>query len=691
MSIHRLLRPVGLLALAAFLCLRSEVLAQRTVSGAYNPDAVYLQAYMLMLDAEKLENQKNYAGAYYKYQDASNLFDSVARTSPDWQPQIVNVRRGLIRRKLEEVRALERERRTSGSADAPPSALPAASGAAVEVLPGIPAQNHGGTGASPIDSKLADYQTQLNQRQNRVEDLQKSLEQKTAELFKVKNELNDSLRAQLDLKSKLETASTKGDRQKSELEKQVKQLTEALQQATRVQEEAKQKIDSLVAELSTANTTIRQLNREKEDLIAERGQLMALVNGRDDTKGAADRLIEQNRQLKAQLDAANEKIAGLSKDKDAAQKEAAQLRDQLGKVREELAATQKENQTFRQQIAGLRQRLEETNASLVQMAPTMKSDSELGEENKLLRKMLLDQLSQQSYREQKKKLALEQIAKMQIDSDELLTAINDMAAPPAALSPEEKSLLEQPGLKQFLDGKGISSTLLTRPGEASSGAASGSADAGAPDGVRPPSPVPPAPLSADLQILADAGKAAFQRGRLTEAERSFKTWLENDPLNTAALSNLAAVQIKQNRYSDSRKTLEKLLAVQDRADDYALYLLGLSYYKQKSYEEAEKTLIQAVQQNPSNARAFYVLGMVANKKGELENAKAAFLEAVDKDPAYGDAHMNLARIYAFQKETDKAVRHYGRAIEAGAQRDTELERKMGTARNSGEPPLPVEQ
>ena len=497
--------------------------------------------------------------------------------------------------------------------------------------------------------------------------MQRQLQARETELFQVKQDLltsrreyNEALRKQVDLQNKVDTADRKREREVGEIKKQLEAATAALEKAKGVESEATTKIDAILAELANARATIAQFAKEKEQLIVERNQMAALVESKGGS-GGADALLAENKRLKQELDAATAKVATLQKDKETAVKEAAGLREQIAKVRDELDRTKKENEDYRQQIAGLRSKLEATNERLADLAPSTMPDSELAMENRELRKMILDQLKQQTFREEKKRLALEQLAKLQINNEELLTTIDQLAAPPTALSAEETQRIQDPVISEFMNKQALSGTIVAK------------AD-------RQASPARPVrgrqELNADLQTVAEAGLAAYRTGRVSEAGRSFQVILRDDPTNVFALSNLAVVQVKQENFPAAEKTLKKALAYNEQ-DAFCHYLLGLTHYRQGKLEDAATSLVNALEFEPQNARAHFTLGLVFNRRGEVTEARNQFLEAVSIEPTYADAHYNLAIIYVSQGDPDQAASHYRKAVENGSERDMELEKLLG--------------
>ena len=676
-------------------------LAAQQNPGSYDVEGVYLKGFMMVQEAEKLERQGNYAGAYFKYKEANEVFDSVARGYPDWQASMVNYRRNLVRRNMEQARQKERARReersglggTAGGAELLPNvdesgapfseATPPPPATVRPTVPATPAAGGLDRQIGQMDQRLQGFNTQSAELQQRLQSREAELFEVNQKLLASKREINAALQKQIELQNLVDTASVKRDREVSSLKKQLEMATAALEQASQSQNEATTQIDGLLQELSAARQTMTQLGKERDELAAEKNQLLALVQGKDGL-AAAEALLDENKRLKRQLDEANAKVATLSTDKESAVKEAVALREQIAAVRDELDRSKEENEAYRQQIAGLRTKLEAATDQLVDATPMTKDDSELAGENRMLRKMIVDQLKHQTFREEKKRLALEQLAKLQISNEELLGTLDQIAAPPPTLSPEETQRIQDPVIANFMENQGVAGTIIARA-EDGAGAPTTAAEAGGgpaaagEEGDRPARPVRGLQsLSDDLKTVAEAGLGSFARGRYWESRRAFQTILREDPTNLFGLSNLAVTQVKQQDFAGAEKTLKKALAYSEQ-DAFCHYLLGVVGYRQGQLEEAERSLINALQLDPKNARAFFTLGCVQNKRGDLEKARDAFTAAVGLEPAYADAHYNLAVIFANAGDLEKAAGHYQSAMGQGASRDPALEQVLGVS------------
>src|SRR5205085_10850580 len=131
--------------------------------------------------------------------------------------------------------------------------------------------------------------------------------------------------------------------------------------------------------------------------------------------------------------------------------EIAALKKEVGSVKDQLARAQKESRDYQNQMADLQQKLENTNKQLAQAkADNTASAAEkkkMQEENGILRGIVLRQQKEQARRDQTKKLVLDQLAKLEIDSKTLLSQIDYLGQPVVKLTAKERALFKKPELQ----------------------------------------------------------------------------------------------------------------------------------------------------------------------------------------------------------------------------------------------------
>ena len=125
---------------------------------------------------------------------------------------------------------------------------------------------------------------------------------------------------------------------------------------------------------------------------------------------------------------------------------------------------------------------------------------------------------------------------------------------------------------------------------------------------------------------------------------------------TSELAQVSAL-IRQGHFDVAEKRLERLLTKQPHSTS-ALNLLGVVYLREARYEEAEKTLREAVALASKFFDAWRNLGDALNAQGKAEEARAAYEEAVKGVPDDAASHFALTALYQksgqFQSSLDAA-------------------------------------
>jgi tetratricopeptide (TPR) repeat protein len=132
----------------------------------------------------------------------------------------------------------------------------------------------------------------------------------------------------------------------------------------------------------------------------------------------------------------------------------------------------------------------------------------------------------------------------------------------------------------------------------------------------------------DQAAKLSAALRAHQGGDLREAERLYRSVLQEDPRHAAALNRLG------------------ILAAQTRRPDLAAELIG-----------------RAVEVEPDNPEYRYNAGLAAQERGDRATAIAAYRRALEQAPDYADALANLGNLLLAEGQADEGERHLRRAIE----------------------------
>lgn len=166
-------------------------------------------------------------------------------------------------------------------------------------------------------------------------------------------------------------------------------------------------------------------------------------------------------------------------------------------------------------------------------------------------------------------------------------------------------------------------------------------------------------------------------GNYAEAEKKFKEVLRQDEDNVYVLAHLGNAQFALNELAACEKTIKHALEL-DPEDPGSLFLMGLLRYRQNRLDEALDALSLSAKCNPTNTATQNFLGCVLADKGLRRAAETAFRKALLCDPNYGDAHFNLALVYAGSKppSLELARWHYKRALALGHDKSDKMEQLL---------------
>ncbi|MEY5062741.1 MAG: repeat containing protein, partial [Verrucomicrobiota bacterium] len=349
--------------------------------------------------------------------------------------------------------------------------------------------------------------------------------------------------------------------------------------------------------------------------------------------------------------------------------ELASLRTQVDSLEKKLAEANSKsaelaraNEDYKKQIADLTGQL--------QLAGTAgKSDSTLAKENAMLRSILDRQLKEQARREAARRLVLDEFKNLAVSTEALKTQMEVLSSPLVALSAEEENMLK------------VSAPSLIAP-EPEAPAASGTGatatlSSSAEKPVSPESYSEKPRIPEEFKDTAAKATSLYNEKKFDEAAAAYQEILNKYPQSIYALSNLGVVRFQQQKYPEAEKALREAIRVAPN-DAFSHSVLGIVLVQQEKYDDAIQVLSRAVALDPNDAKTRNYLGISSSRKGLQEAAEQECRKAIELDDSYGDAHFNLAVIYATQTPPAKelAKRHYNRALELGVPKDEELEKLL---------------
>lgn len=635
---------------------------------------LYLKGYFQFMEAQRMEKSGDLQNAYQKLLLAQQNLGSVARNTPSYQPEIIGYRLKMIELALQ---------RLSGASAPPipsnPPITATSSNAGVVVPPGTQSVPTMPTIANPIDiinqqflamqKQSADMQLKLKLYEdgytNALHERQKS-EEGRAILSKQLQDINQ----RMDKLAKDAAAKINGGEQENQkLQNESKMLYDML--ASRDRQLAEK--DKALASMESDKIALQgSLKKMEVDLAALRANS---IKPEDYSK-----IVAENTRLKQELEVARQQVDTLKVSGEKKDQELAALKTQIIGIQSDLAKLRQENNVYQSQVADLTVKLKEMDANLAAGKSTEGQLPKLAKENDMLRNIIMRELRQQERQRQAKELVIAEMKKMENSSTQLMEHLEDMTSAKIILTMDEEPLFTAPELKEIIEASGVRATLMAVSGKTKDAREKiSSADNNTSSSV---------PSTAEEKMLAAAIKAE-QKGDIKSAELSYQDALRANPKNTTVLISLAALKLQQKKYEDAKVLLQKCI-VYDPGNSEAHYRLGICHFHQGNLPDASSSFEKSLLNNGGNARIHHYLGIIASRMKNHQRAESEFKQALAIDPQDGDAHFNLAVLYATANPPDlpSAQKHYQDAMDRGIKSDAALEkllRKMestaGTASN----------
>lgn len=623
------------------------------IASAQDPGTIYLEAYLQVEDAEKLEKESKFSEALRKYSDAKNILDNIARDHRGWRPEVLDYRR----RKVNE--AIDRCRKSVPKDERPNINNPE---------PNNPNNN----AANILDQRDETIKKLEAAKQQLTENLQKT----QADYNKAINDLKTSKEAQTSLanelalaQNKLETGGLGEDKEKT-LREEIAHLQNDLAIVNESFVKAKKRNTELQAEIEKVKDSTDSIEAQKAELQIERQRIQELINGvtDDDLK----KLLAENTTLKKELSDARTEVQRLSSEKERDAEEIASLKLRIKTVEDRLAAIQLENSEYQEKIVDLSEKLKSTENKLAKALESPDGRRSIAQEalneNKTLRSIVKRQIMQQAWRKQAKELVLAELTRQGVASRGLINQIEKLAGKGTILTEQEQALLRE----SLIGDLGEQSGLILVQGNEQEIKYPQMGDNN--DGE-----LSKVGLNENLTQYAAAIAYDFAKGDFEKCANEYSKILSLAPNNVYTIRNLGLANLRLGQREEAENLLKKAIEIQPN-DGYSHFLLGVYYYRIGMDEEAIQSIDRGLAIAPDNAKAHHYLGAICIKQGLRDRAIKEFESVIAIDPSFGDAYYNLAYLYATSnpKRLDLARDCYLRAQQNGTSADNAMDSALGS-------------
>jgi tetratricopeptide (TPR) repeat protein len=173
------------------------------------------------------------------------------------------------------------------------------------------------------------------------------------------------------------------------------------------------------------------------------------------------------------------------------------------------------------------------------------------------------------------------------------------------------------------------------------------------------------PNDRDLQMVAAAQEADM--GNAGPAIEHVKSLLKGNPGDDQRVYiTLAQMYSRVKQWPQAEENINKAIELSTKPEDkdYALFVAGSIYERQKKYDKAEEAFHKVLADDPKNAQALNYLGyMLADRDTRLEEALGYIRRAVALDPQNGAYLDSLGWAYYKMGNYDLAEENLRRASE----------------------------
>jgi len=171
-------------------------------------------------------------------------------------------------------------------------------------------------------------------------------------------------------------------------------------------------------------------------------------------------------------------------------------------------------------------------------------------------------------------------------------------------------------------------------------------------------PASRAALSEDL----GGALAMQQRGEFAEAERLYRSILDERPEHSGALHLLGHVLIVQGKTGEAVPVLARAAALMPGDADVS-FNLARALQREGQLAAAEHALRNAVAARPDFAAAWLSLAAVMNQADRLDDAEDCLCRSLELEPGLAEAHYNYGNLLHREGRIGEAIAHYRTAAE----------------------------
>ena len=468
-----------------FLTLFTAVAQEQTDPSKLDPSDIYFQGWMALRDADEYQKDEDFQKAFEAATRSKRLIDTVTLYHPEWKPHLVTRKQKEALSKLETLAQLLPDLNQSGlrlyqgNAAAPtptvsPGLTPAEVMQATQIQRDLKEAKAKLAEAGDLrNADAARYQRRIreltaerdklsestlnkevSELKNRIDLVEEEKRVLARQLSNTRGELDEALTKVADLDKK-EKESRKVANQLNEMLKkernvaadvieglrgQQQELRKDLQETKELLLVERQQSQRLGRLLTDARGEIETLTTERNHLLKERDHLSELLQLNQGDR--IQRLLEQNMTLARNLREAEEAMQNLSNNADANAEDLLEAKRDLAMAKSQIIEKRQESDAEKERRESLELDLKNAYEELKARESLADIDSDLAEENRMLREVA-DRLIRTQKRRREEATLLLETAKDEKEDETLMAAVQQLVGQKIDLTPDEQLMFNR--------------------------------------------------------------------------------------------------------------------------------------------------------------------------------------------------------------------------------------------------------
>jgi len=159
----------------------------------------------------------------------------------------------------------------------------------------------------------------------------------------------------------------------------------------------------------------------------------------------------------------------------------------------------------------------------------------------------------------------------------------------------------------------------------------------------------------ELQNLVNQGVNLYDNGKYDEAIEKFEAALKIDPKSDLANYEIALVYFALGKYDRCVEHCDKALGPKSVVEDQAYMLKGNALDMAGKPQEAIKVYQKSIKNNPDNNLTHYNLGLTYYKVNDFENAEKSLQNALQLKNTHAGSHLVLGYLMIDKGERLKSI------------------------------------